>query len=41
MSFVQCLKTKGFHALHVLWIQSFIKFMYMCAHVPVFVLGHF
>lgn len=34
MSFVQCLKTKGFDALHVIWIESFMKFMYVHAHVP-------
>lgn len=35
MSFVQCLKTKGFTALHVIWIESFVKFTYVRAHVPV------
>lgn len=28
-------KIKGCDALHVIWIKSFIKFMYVRAHVPV------
>lgn len=35
MSFVYCLKIKGFDALPVIRIKSFMKFMYVRAHVPV------